>query len=846
MSSCCSCNPAPTDGPSESSTGWLRLAIAGLVAGQSMIFGLAASISPPTGSARLVIHLALAVSAVVVFVLAGLPVLREAVRAARRGKIVIEQLFLAGILGAFAASVQCTITGYGHVYYEIVAILVAIYTFGKLLGEKRRRAALDAARALGVEFDHCEILTPGGSTRPGRAAEVSAGDRILVRAGAAIPTDGVIEEGTAFIRETALTGEPFPVVKRVGDAVMAGSYSVDGLLKIRATVSGTARRLDTLLDSVRAAQDRPSDLQREADRLVAWFLPSVLVIAAATFAFWTWRENWLAGLFNSLAVILVACPCSMGLATPVGVWSALAALASRGILPRDSNLIEQLARTDTVVFDKTGTLGEDELERVDFVESEGVDRAALLADIAVLESSSSHPVARAFRGIAGPSIPTTPLPGIGIEGCVNGRILRVGNAGVIPPSARAEAESLSARLLGGGDGGSHKVFVVVDGHIGGVALLREKLRDSARQAISGLEALGIRCEVMTGDRAEAAAVHGLSNVHAGLSPDGKARLVSELRAAGRRVLFVGDGVNDAPAMSEADVALSIGSGSALARESAAGDLNSGDLTAVPYAISRSRQALAAIRGNLRFAAAYNVIGIALAVTGILHPVAAALLMLASSFTVTWRALAVNESTRAPKTSPAIPWRVVVPAVTLVLQGPVIVYLGGFGGLIAAGFLLLFLAAGAACGLWLARRPFSPFAEMALGMFSIGGLAMLGGWWADAGFAPIVRQGICLCGCATSNMGLGLFARVNWMDVSMLAASIPAAFIEPKRSGRWTCWLAGVAGMLLGMEAAAGLMAFIPVASPQVAFFATYGAMMFGMCLGMIIACGGWQRWRARN
>ncbi len=845
MSSCCSCTPAPASGPSESSAGWLRLAIAGLVAGQSMIFGLAASISPPTGSARIVIHCALAASAVIVFLLAGLPVLREAVAAARRGRIVIEQLFLAGILGAFAASVQCTITGYGHVYYEIVAILVAIYTFGKLLGEKRRRAALDAARALGVEFDHCEVLQPDGSTVSRRAAAVSIGDRILVRAGSAIPTDGVIEEGTAFVRETALTGEPFPVVKRGGDFVMAGSYSVDGLLRIRATVAGTARRLDVLLDRVRAAQDRPSDLQREADRLVAWFLPSVLVIAAATFAFWTWKDNWLAGLFNSLAVILVACPCSMGLATPVGVWSALAALATRGILPRDSNLVEQLARTDTVVFDKTGTLGEEELERVDFVEAPGEDRAALLADIAALESSSSHPVARAFRGPSSAAVPTTMLPGVGIEGRVNERMIRVGNSAVIPADQIAVAEMLTGRLLDGA-GGSHKVFVLADGRVVGVALLREKLRDSARAAISDLEALGIRCEVMTGDRAEAAAAHGLPNVHAGLQPDEKARLVSQLRANGHRVLFVGDGVNDAPAMSEADVAISIGSGSALARESAAGDLNSGDLTAIPYAIARSRQALAAIRGNLRFAAAYNVIGVALAATGILHPVAAALLMLASSLTVTWRALAVNESTRPAKPSAAIPRRVVIPAVALVLQGPVIVYLGGFHGPSAAGFLLLFLAAGAACGVWLARRPFSPFAEMALGMFTVGGLAMLGGWWADAGFAPIVRQGVCLCGCATSNMGLGLFARVNWMDVSMLAASVPAVFIERGQTGRWSCWLAGVFGMLLGMEAAAWLMALIPVAAPQVAFFATYGAMMFGMCLGMILACGGWQRWRVRN
>ncbi len=821
----------------------MRLAIAGLVAGQSMIFGLAASISPPEGTARLVIHVALALSAVVVFFLAGLPIVREAVAAARQGRIVIEQLFLAGIAGAFGASVNCTITGYGHIYYEVVAILIAIYTFGKLIGEKRRRAALDAARALGVEFDRAERLTCDGTTVQVKASEITVGERVIVRAGAAIPNDGIIESGTAFIRETALTGEPFPVVRRAGDSVLAGSYSVDGMLVIRATVAGNARRLDALLDSVRAAQERPSNLQREADRLVAWFLPAVLLIAALTFAFWTWKESWIAGLFNSLAVILVACPCSMGLATPVGIWSALAALAGRGIIPRDANLVERLARADVVVFDKTGTLGEEELERVDFVEAQGEDRAELLDAVAALEASSNHPVARAFRKGGVEPVESRLLAGAGLEGEVAGSSIRVGNLSVVPEDQRKAAEALASNLLGS-NGGSHRVYIVRDGRIAGVALLREKLRGTAKAAIGALQDLGLTCEVMTGDRAEAAAVHDLPNVRAGLTPQQKADLVSAHAAAGRRVLFIGDGVNDAPAMSEADVSLAIGGGSALARESATAELNSGDLSAVPFAITRCRQALSTIRGNLRFAAAYNAIGITLAAMGILHPVAAALLMLVSSFTVTWRALGFRETGSSEPVPPPlhIPWRVVIPAVALALQGPAIAWLGGFRGPTAAGFIILFLVAGAVCGWWMLRRPFGPFAEMAVGMFTVGGLAMLAGWWADAGFAPIVREGACLCGCATSNMGLGLLARVNWMDVSMLAASFPAVFLERGKRGRWWCWAAGVAGMLIGMEAAAGLMALLPVRAPEAAFFATYGAMMFGMCTGMILACGSWQRW----
>lgn len=834
MSACCACSESAPSAPSGAGQ-WFRLAVAGLIAGQSMIFSLAVNLSPPPAGARTAIHGVLAAAAVAVFLLAGLPILREAWAGLRARRVVMEQLFLCGIAGAFGASIHSTITGYGHVYYEVVAILIAIYTFGKLIGETRRRAALEAARALGGEFDECERLGRNGLTSRVRVADVVEGDLLLVRAGGGIPVDGVVVEGVGFVQETSLTGEPFPVVKRAGDAVLAGCSSVDGLFTIRSGVTGNARRLDALLEAVRTAQDRGSELQREADRLVAWFLPSVLVVSALTFAFWTWRENWVAGVFNALAVVLVACPCSMGLATPVGIWSALAALGGRGVIPRGENLVERLARVDCVVFDKTGTLGEPELERVDFVEAEGEDRQGLLRAVAALEASSNHPVARGFRISEVQAVPTTLLAGAGLEGEVGGASIRVGNSGVLPAGQIEAAERLAAQLR---VRGSHLVYVVRNGIVAGVAALSERLRDGAMTAIRELQSMGLHCEVMTGDRAEAAAVHGLPNVHAGLTPAQKSELVAGLRASGRRVLFVGDGVNDTPAMSGADVAFSIGSGSALARETADAEIR--DLGSIPFAIQRSRQAVGAIRGNLLFAAAYNVVGILLAAAGVLNPVVAALLMLASSFTVTWRAL---RDVAPPRRT--VPWnpRNLLACAALALQGPVIVYLAAFQGAAALSFLALFLGGGLVAALVTLRRPMSAYAGMAFSMFSFGGLAMLAGWWADAGFAAIVRDGACLCGCAKSNFGLGLFAKATWMDLSMVAASMPGLFFERAPRGRIWCWLAGLVGMLIGMEAAAGVMAFIPVNNPQAIFFATYGAMMFGMCIGMLAACGGWSRWR---
>lgn len=842
MSSCCA-RPIsiPADAPRAGEV--TRLAIAALVAGQSMIFSLAVNLSPPDPSSRWIIHGILAASSLVVFFLAGLPILREAWQALTHGRIVIDQLFLTGIAAAFGISLHSTLTGYGSIYYEVVAILVAISMFGKIVGERRRQAALHAAKALGLEFDTCERLTCCGSTTLVNASTIEPGDRLIVRAGAPVPADGLVIEGTAFVRETALTGEPFPVVKRPGDLVFAGGYSLDGVLTIEATVAGNERHLDAILQTVHEAQSRPSRLQREADRLVAWFLPSVLAISAATFAFWTWRESWIVGLFNSLAVVLVACPCSMGLATPVGIWSALAALAKRGIVPRDGDLVEKLSQIDTVVFDKTGTLGEEELERIDFVEAPGIDRQKLLCAVARLEASSTHPVARAFRMAGVEPAPVALLAGAGLEGIVDGISYRIGNKSLLPANQESLADNLESTLK---SEAAHLVYIVRGNALVGIAALREKLRAGAKSTLAELASLGLRCEVMTGDRPEAAAAHGLPNVRAGLTPADKCRLVRDLEANGRKVLFVGDGVNDAPAMAEASAALAIGTGSVLARETATGELASSDLSAVPFAVARCRQAVGAIHTNIRIAAFYNIVGISLAACGIIHPVLAAVLMLVSSFTVTWRALSQTGNAARPVSKPmlpSVPWRLIAPTATIALQGPVIVYLGGFEGPAALGFVALFLLAGLLCWIALLKRPITKLAEMTLGMFSLGGIAMLAGWWADAGFAAVVRDGVCLCACADSTMGLGIFAKLNWMDASMAVASLQMVAFEKPGRGRLLCWIAGLFGMLLGMEAAAWIMSHLSTALPGIRFFATYAAMMLGMAAGMVAVCSSIQRFR---
>ena len=377
MSACCVAPPdlnaarRSSDAGASDSTRlageWLRIGIAAMVAVLSMTFGLAVNISPPAPDARPWIHGVLAFSAVIVFALVGGPLCRRAWMELRAGRIVVEQLFLVGIVGAFAASLHCSLTGHGAIYYEIVAILLAIYNFGSIIGDRRRELVRRAADSLREQFDHCARVAPDGGEERVAVSAIQIGDRIVVRPGDGVPIDGCVRTGTGFVREASITGEPFPVVKRPGDRVLAGGHTLDQALTIEATSPGSARQLDQLLDAVRAAQMQPSVLQYEADRMVAWFLPAVLLIAVFTGVGWTIGAGWITGLFNALAVLLVACPCALGLATPIGLWGALGQLAQRGVVASSGELIERLARVDTVVFDKTGTLSDDEMTLVDFV-----------------------------------------------------------------------------------------------------------------------------------------------------------------------------------------------------------------------------------------------------------------------------------------------------------------------------------------------------------------------------------------------------------------------------------------------------------------------------------------------
>ena len=610
--------------------GWLRVGIGVAVAAQAMVFSLAVNLTPAEGAAYWLVHGGLLASALGALGFLGRDLLGSAWVAARGRRISIDLLFLVTLLGALGGSITSTFTGAGSVYYEVVAILIVVHTLGKMAGARSRAAALRAADEVAEKFERCVVLDPKDGEIVVPVSALRGGERVLVAPGAAITVDGVVESGRSYVEEAAMTGEWRPVPRGPGDAVWAGTHAVDGRLVI--TARAGLRRLDRVLLAVAEARLAPSRLQAQADRLMAWFLPVVTGVSAATFVGW-WAAGapWEKSLFNAMAVLLVACPCAMGLATPVAVWGGLARLARLGIVARSGDFLAALARADHVCFDKTGTLSSERLAVRGWVFEPGWAgrETELKAIVAAVERGLDHPVARALAAgfVTGAGFEVTELrveAGCGVEAIVAGAgRVRVGEAAFC--GAREGAAS------------GKVVWVAVDGAVAARVELGEEWREGLAETLAGLRALGLGLEVLTGDASSPPEIEGVV-VKAGLAPEAKASRVHALTSEGRAVLFAGDGVNDAAAMAAADSSLALRSGSELARASAQAVCAGEDLRRLPEAVRVARCVVGGVRGNLRFAAGYNLAGMALAAAGVLHPVAAALLMVFSSVWVGARAL----------------------------------------------------------------------------------------------------------------------------------------------------------------------------------------------------------------
>lgn len=671
------------------SRAWLRIAIAGVFAGQGMMFSLALNMTPPPfGSLPyMILHGGLIFSSLVVMAFLGGPLFASTWGMLRSRRISIEGLFTVSLLGAFVGSVVGSVTGQGDVFYEVVAIVIAIYTFGRMLGERSQSKLKQESARLRERFDHAMVCGDTGKWSLRTIADVSIGSRVRVEPGAAFTLDGVIVSGVGYVQETALTGEPLPVVRRAGDRVRAGTWAVDSRFEFEVQQAAGERELDVILNGVEAADGRPSELQTQANALVRVFLPIVVGVSLATAVFWGLAGTWVDAVLNSMAVLLVACPCALGLATPVAISQGLFRLAQLGLVSRDGALIDALARTRKVFFDKTGTLSESALRVSElWLAAElPLERSQLLAAVWAAESSLSHPVARALAeylqasGVGVESLPrgseacmSAPL---GVEQAVGARggsaqqslpedsearmgyevrdlrllagqgvafsvhlagvgyAIKVGEASLCASKAQIDAVAKQLHETKG-----KRVYVLVDAKIVSCFVLQEKLRAGVAKVWQDLDELEVAAHIVTGDPLPEVVVPAEVSLESGLSASDKVERVGAAQAAGDRPLFVGDGINDAVAMASASGSIAMNSGTGLARSVAMGQLAADRIEVIPQAIQLARAIHQRLRGNLTYAATYNVVGMTLAAAGILHPVIAALIMLISSFWVTARAL----------------------------------------------------------------------------------------------------------------------------------------------------------------------------------------------------------------
>jgi Cu+-exporting ATPase len=545
------------------------------------------------------------------------------------------------------------------VYFESAAVIVTLVTLGDLLELRARRRTGEALKALlGLAPKMAHRIGPEGE-RDVPLEQVRVGDLLRVRPGEKVPVDGVATEGESHLDESMLTGEPMPVAKTVGDRLTAGTFNQDGSLLLRAQKVGGDTLLAQIVALVAQAQRSRAPLQRVADRVAAWFVPVVVVIAVLAFAAWAvfGPEPPLAhALVAAVSVLIIACPCALGLATPISIMVASGRGAQAGVLFRDAAAIEALRRVDTLVVDKTGTLTEGRPSLREIVALDGLPQERLLAMAAALEQASEHPLARAV--VAGAQAKGVRLPaaagfrsltGRGVIGRIEGAEVALGNAQllnelhIVPdPAAAAHAQRLRAD-------GATVMFIAVDRVLAGLLAVADRIKADTPVALAALRREGLRIVMLSGDHATTAQAVarelGIDQVHAEVSPADKAAVVECLRREGHRVAMAGDGVNDAPALASADVGIAMGSGTDVAMESAQVTLVKGELSAIARARALSQATVRNIHQNLFFAFVYNAVGVPLA-AGVLYPflgvvlspMVAALAMSLSSVSVVTNAL----------------------------------------------------------------------------------------------------------------------------------------------------------------------------------------------------------------
>ncbi len=656
----------PDETPHDEEEGfYTRLLIGGVMVLHDMIVGtgiyareLLGWVTPESQPLVDFFQVMMLITSIPVLILLGLPILRAGFASLLRGQPNIHTLITIGTFSAFGLSVRNLIAGHGGLYFDTATMLIFLVSIGRWLEMQAHKSSNKAVMKLLEQIPDTATIVTGEADKTVSVAELKPGMRVRVRPGEKFPVDGLIAIGEGDVDESLLTGEPKPVTHREGDAVKAGTINLDGGFEVITTAVGestTAGQIGRLLHEALWAR---SPLERMVDKLSAWMTPIALALAAIAFLIWNYVSGLETGLLVALSVLLIACPCALGLATPLTLWLSLERAAESGAILRSTAALERLAKVEKVFFDKTGTLTQLPMK----VHGIFLESASKLADgqgsrsltpestflqiIASIENESEHPLAKAIVDYAksqeiklSKAESFKALPALGVKAELNGKQILIGSARLMSNENFETPENIRQQAETWKETGLLVVYIGWDGYVVGLVGLGETIRAEAKDVVHQLQSRGLELGVLTGDESSAGArwqkTLGIP-VKAALSPDEKMNHLSQNAA------MVGDGINDGPALAAATVGLAMNHGTDVARTAADIVLMRDDLNVIPWLIDLSRESMRRVRQNLGWAVIYNVIGVALAMAGLLQPVFSAFAMIASSIFVTTNAMKMNQ------------------------------------------------------------------------------------------------------------------------------------------------------------------------------------------------------------
>ena len=629
--SCCSSPPAKKPGQTSPETAsnnayiWLKLAVATILAGLSMYLSLGVNISNPTGQIHTAVHSFLAITTLSAILLLAGPMFVSGWNSLRQKNITLEHAFLIGIIGAFCTSIYSSVTHQGAIYYEVVIVLIAIYLFGQTIKSNLINKHQNLESHIPGLFG-TTIIRENGTPKQISIQDIQVGDTVIIKENQIVPTDCRILTGTAYIEQQAHTGETFPQPKSTTDTILAGSTVLDGKITATAITSGTDRQIDHLLKSLSSTTDSYTKSEVLAQRILNIFVPSVLTIAILTGITWTLLGNPLQGWLNALTVTVVACPCALGIAIPLAIRRGLISLSTLGIVPKNSNFIDQLADIDHVAFDKTGTLSNSTLELAN-LELNPHAHPHLKDWIIQIQKKSTHPVARPFWKLQ--SNKPSPLQDLAIQ-TIPGRGIKAtfsqentAHEIIIGNNLINQAQNIPTKT-------ERTLYIFHNKELAATATLTETVRAQSTHTLQKLHDNNIKTTILTGDTSIPKELNiPTLIIKSGLTSTQKADHL-KLTEQTHNTLYIGDGLNDCEGFQIASISLALDTGNQAAKQIADATILHDDLSVIPQAITMAKNLKKNLNRTLLFSFIYNATGITLAALGLIHPVVSAILMFGAS------------------------------------------------------------------------------------------------------------------------------------------------------------------------------------------------------------------------